>query len=218
MKRLLFIFSVLVGLISCEEETEVHFEEPMGKKDLASFDTDVIGNYIGVLDSSIIEVGDSWIVHTGKTYYKYSKLALDSAKYIVYDDNLIIDTIENVSYYYKSVGDSIIIEDKWLDTIFKISKNQLLKKDNKRFYLNYNEGSDWIVRTLEVDAEKLKIGKLKVDSLETVNQYTDIAGDTLEDGGVDHYIISPTKKEFKKLMKSDVFEYNQEYLKINNGS
>ena len=213
MNKFLIIFTIIMGFTSCEEETEVHFEEPMGKKELTSFDNDLIGSYIGELDSSVIEVGNTWIIHSGTTYFKYSKTLIDSASHLIFEGNLIIDTVENVSYDYLTDGDSIVFGENWIDTIFNISYNQLLMKDNKRYYLNYNEGADWIVRTLDVDKAILKIGRLKIDSLKLVHQYTEVSRDTLDNGEIDHHIISPTKKEFKKIMKSDVFEYDQEYLK-----
>jgi len=120
------------------------------------------------------------------------------------------DTFEIGANFYKVVStkdDDAMLKTN-IDRAF-LSDSLILRKYGSQFLLNANEDGNWVVSILEMKNKNIAIGYI-VGSSEELTQKLDfikkkkIARD--EDGKIDKIILTPSKKEFKMLIKKNVFE------------
>ena len=123
-----------------------------------------------------------------------------------------IATIEN---------DTIVYFEKYTDTLFSISKDNILKKSKGSYYLNFKISDIyWRVKKLNLKKDTLLIGEITTGDtllrfdyarkIEEVSARTDSGAITKPR----EYILTPSKREFKKLVRSDAFETTEKYIKI----
>lgn len=103
-----------------------------------------------------------------------------------------------------------------IDTIFQISENGVLKKFKGSSFLNFKKDeSFWNVRQLNLIKDTLLIGQISPS--DTLLRF-DFASKTEDFDESDsttttEYLINPSKREFKKLMKSNSFDKCECYYK-----
>lgn len=213
MKKLIYLLFFIL-LISCEE-SEIRFEKPIGNRIIREFKQKDLGFYVSKEDSNfIIEVKKNFIVQKRISNETIAQSTIDSSTFFSVKNDYLIDSLNNHYKIIRHELDSVIIENIWTDTIFSFSRNELLKKGQNRYYLNYKSNEEWLVRTLEIKNNQLQIGKLKVDSLQAIKEYTEVKTDTIDDKGTHKHYISPTKRELKKLLKENVFEQQGIFEKV----
>ena len=115
-------------------------------------------------------------------------------------------------------GDTVLLLYKFDKTIFSQSNDQILRYFKGRYFLNFKESDNfWTVKTLMFDKE----GILTIDriyggeeEIQKIKDITPVMEITDEDGNVVDYKVKPTKKEFKELIKSDLFKGGKRFKKI----
>jgi hypothetical protein len=113
-------------------------------------------------------------------------------------------------------GDTINASQTYIDTIFQISENQILKKFKGSYFLNFKENENfWNVSRLDINKDILLIGQitpsdtlLRFDFVVKNEEFNKSDSTTTTE-----YSINPSKKEFKKLMKSNSFKESECYFK-----
>jgi len=126
-------------------------------------------------------------------------------------DNDTLLTINEFSYEYE---DEIIS----LSTDTDLSESNILKKFGRYYLLNIEEDDLWMCFAAELQKkEKLVLYSIDGSKEETVNKLkmlTAVKESKNTDGDVDVYIVNPSRRELKKMLKEGVFSDEEVYYKV----
>lgn len=225
MKKIIVIFVFTTLFISCKKAdaatTEFcdgcltfYFEDPqpINDSELRGFPSKFKGLYRNN-DSTYIRIEEDRIVQEYFYKYRFHKYFLDSLKqkYEIVNDQLIDKaTKEKFDFYYK--GDSIEMVEKSIDTIFRFSLNQKAKRIDGQLVLSTRDSVFWNIKTIALEKNILKIKRIYLrEDLTKFDSVTLIKGNMLDSTS---YLIKPTRREFKNILKIKKLGTDQEYDKI----
>lgn len=212
----LFIFMhFLLFIISCNENKlpAVVFAEaqPKGVSGLLEIPKKLHGSYYNTAENSTLVISSNLIYkstdHILRGFYK--DIEEDSAFEIVGDS--LVDLTNNESYKIERIGDSIYFALNTIDTLYKRNQNYILKRFKGRFFLNEKQDKhSWKTQQVILNKGVLSLSNISEpinwEKLETINE-----------NPLDNSLpknISPSKREFKKLLKDEVFNDKELYIKI----
>ena len=222
MKSTLYLL-LTICLASCSEDYEyVRFEtaQPEGVKESKSFNRKVRGEYIGCSNpEDKLIISDKLILNSRTFKFKSHRNDLDFDSTITVDRNNneeLSNLFTSEGYEIEIFGDTINASQTNIDTIFRISENQVLKKFKGNCFLNFKRDENfWDVSRLNLTKDTLLIGQispsdtlLRFDFVSKTEEFDDSDSTTTTE-----YSINPSKKEFKKLMKPNSFEECECYFK-----
>lgn len=112
-------------------------------------------------------------------------------------------------------GDSIYSIWTIKDTLFAISDRNVLIYFKGSYFLNFSKDEiSWKAQRLDLNKGRLSIGMImsndslfKAISVEVKNEVKDDSGTVIQ------YQIKPTKKELKKLIRTNAFQLSEEWIK-----
>jgi len=212
----------MICLVSCGDYEYVRFEtaQPEGVKESKFFNKKVKGEYINCSNSGDkLIISDELILNSRTFKFKNHRNDLGFDSTIIIDRN-IDEELSNLfiseGYEVEINGDTINASQTDIDTVFRISENQVLKKFKGSYFLNFKEDeSFWNVSRLNLTKDTLLIGQisasdtlLRFDFVSKAEEFDDSDSTTITE-----YSINPSKKEFKKLMKPNSFEKCECYYK-----
>lgn len=223
MKVLTIILFFLILLSSCDQSwVDVKFTEPQPESVKASnsFDKKVLGTYSNFYNS------DQQLI-----IQKNLMISRSVFKLTIHRNDIELDSLsfnndaELISYLNQDGGityisnDSIIRTHIIYDTIFSFSNNQVLKSFKASYYLNYEDSNGlWNVRKLDINKDTLLFGEILPSDTLLRFDYVDRKYEAVEDSGkieneYTEYILSPSKREFKKLVRTQSFEIVEKYIR-----
>ncbi len=220
MKTIAFYLGILsLVFVSCEESNWVKFEspQPLNVKEIKSFGKEVQGVY-----TKFSNPNKSLIIHpeyiTTELHLKMRSarlgIVLDSnTKVDINNDSALIAYFEKKDIHIKLDGDTIVYNYRLLDTLFYISEENILKKYKRNYFLNYKfDTTYWRVKKTKVRGDTLSFGEIfPTDSL---LHYDYASIDTAaHQKTAKAYILSPSKSEFKKLLRSKAFSTTEKYVR-----
>jgi hypothetical protein len=222
----IILLLVFVLLSSCKETPSVLFEHPQppGEKDLPAFKNKYTGNYtlLNKKGPTVSISRNMIILHYSKNFslpkneVDTSKIALlTDRKITVYDSLFVMD---GDTFPFRIDGDSVIFSlFRRDDTLFTIDENHILRYYKRTCFLNIrNPMGLWEVRTLRLKSDgTLTIATIPVKKnlLYSLNDITDVQGLNNSRGEVVRYIIDPTRKELKKILRRNLFRDRTLYRK-----
>ena len=215
MKKIAQIYVVLGFLFGCGDMAYVRFEEPQpqGKKALKSFDKKLHGSFASYSDSSAtLIINSSLILERFEIIFKSHindlDIAIDSNATDVDTLDYMIKKLEELNYQIEIIGDTIIGRSTLIDTVFEISNTQILKKVKGSYFLNYQEGENyWRVNRIDIKEDTIFIGHISPSDTLLQFDFVTKNEEIAEDSSITkEYVINPTRREFKKLMKRNSFE------------
>jgi hypothetical protein len=222
MKNTLYIL-LIICLASCSGDYEyVRFEtsQPDGVIESKSFNRKVKGEYINCTnpDDKLI-VTNNLILNSRTLRFKTHRndLELDSTITVNRNNNdELSELFISEGYKIQINGDTINAFLTDIDTVFRISENQVLKKFKGSYFLNFKRGEHyWDVSRLNLTKDTLLVGQispsdtlLRFDFVSKTEEFDDSDSTTTTE-----YSINPSRKEFKKLMKPNSFEECECYYK-----
>jgi len=169
MKKFILIFVVIPMILSSCKFVRFENSQPVDAKELATFPKNMIGEYIG-------QENDTLIV-TSKSY----KLEKEKEEFL-------------------SPGKIV------------------LKKFKSYYVLNYFEEKDWDVLLLKITGKNLTIYAIDFEKEEetVINDLKKIlpVKECNAEGNSKSYVINPTKREFKLLVKKNQFKPIGKYTRI----
>ncbi|MCB9336289.1 MAG: hypothetical protein H6586_09075 [Flavobacteriales bacterium] len=121
------------------------------------------------------------------------------------------DTIEIGKNYYKvlNTNDNSILE-KNPSRKIELSDSLIMRKIGRYIFLNEKEKENWSVSLITLNKEKsIKIGFITGSSEELNSKLSFISVQEIvtdESGKATKFILTPTKKELKRLIKKNAFE------------
>jgi hypothetical protein len=208
-KHTFFLFFSLL-IIGCDGPA-VTFEhpQPADAGDQHHFPKNIIGQYLSLLDSSVITITDLSITRGFNIKYIMCKKELDTMKHCI----LIKDTLFNKKTLEKicviNINDTLYSPYHLQDTLFCISEKNKLRKDKGYYFLNMQYLSGWEVQKLDYGKKKLSICSISdLQEIEDLKEITESKGDSLVQ-------FDPDKKQLRKFIKSKGFSKKEEFVKIN---
>ncbi len=215
MKKLAFLF-LIVLLAACDPTVVFREPQPEGNNDLRSFPDKVLGTYMELNDSSI------YIITSSSILEKHKKDLADPETEILEDDEieLIGDSLYikdmDIKYPIIRKNDSVFGHIVFYDTIIDLRKKCKLRKLGKNYFLNQSHDSLWIVLKLSFDrtgyAYLCDIDHEK--EIEIFKQHSRVEIKKDDQGKPIKYYLSPTRKEFKTLLKLETFTDSTKYIRV----
>ncbi|WP_193844894.1 hypothetical protein [Flavobacterium hungaricum] len=221
MKKLILIFTIITIAISCKKADAecvdcltFYFENPQPDKDseLDHFPNKFRGLYVNA-DSIFIRIDEDLIM---KEYFyksKIHKLALDSLKetFDIVDGKLIVKNTKDV-YEMLPKGDSIELIQKNTDTLFRFSLFKKAKRIDGQLILSSKDSIYWTVEFLSIQNDSIKFKRLyDQKNLKKLDSITKIKAKMLDSTS---YLIKPTRREFKKILKIKDRSWDIGYKKV----
>ena len=210
MKRLKFIstFIILTSLFSCAEPVTFNEPQPTNIDNLSKIPKRLHGQYLNITDNSTLLVGDKLIQRIYDYDYKVHINKLDST------EKLSGDTIINIKTKEKTIikreGDSLITHIHFIDTLFQMDYDNVVRKFKGYYFLNKRyDKTSWEVKKIQLTKGQLILSsistKLDIENLQVI---TETPKDT-----VSPYKFSATKKQFKQFIKNDGFSDSEIFVK-----
>jgi hypothetical protein len=208
-----FILAILISLLcSCKRTYPATFSEaqPADVESLSKIPKILHGRYLDPVDSLELII-DEEIIKTSFTF-KF-KISNDDIKNT---DKRSKDSVTNPETPYRITNtqdpDSVFIVDEYIDTIFHLSQNHIIKKFNGSFFISSKiDVAGWGVKRLEISKGNIVLSYLS-DELD-IESLSKITGRSLEPNGQN--LITLTKKEFKSFVKDGGFRSRVNYVKMN---
>lgn len=219
MRKLLVLFAVSFIVLSCKESTLnnsfIFFSEaqPTNVDAITAFPKKFIGTY--ALDYSHSMHIESKVIYIKETEtISLRKSEFDSIPELEMRNNQVYDKAENKTYITFIKGDTIAIKYENLDTIFSFAANEIAKEYKSSLVLNKKVDDKYvtsIIKLATIGMQHIQLGtkndftkmqqELKIPFVAKMNE-----NDTL------NVLLSPSRADFRKLLRKDGFEYQRNYL------
>jgi len=212
MLKLLCSSSILAVLLLSACQPPVTFTEPQPKDGaaLSGFPQRIQGKYMRTEDSTFLRISANSMIRIYDFNEKIHLNDLDSTEQIIGDS--LYDLNTNTGKLIQFEGDSIVMHEHEIDTLFIISKLNVLKKYKGYYFVNiYNQDKNWEVKKLGFSHSKLFLSSINSkQELEQLKAMTISTQDTMP------YVFSLTRRQFKKFVRDEGFRHTEEYLKVGN--
>lgn len=210
MKQLKFITTIIIltSLFACEPPVTFNEPQPTDTDNLSKFPDRLQGQYLSLADNSTLSIGDKLIQRIYDYDYKVHPNQLDSSARLSGDT--IIDLKTNERTFIKRDGDSLITHIHYVDTLFQINYDNVIRKFKGYYFLNtrYDKES-WEVKKIQFAKGQIVISSIstKLD-LENLKEITETPQDT-----VAPYKFTATRKQFKKFIRNDGFSDSETFVR-----
>jgi hypothetical protein len=210
MKALRIILNVIIVsvLFSCDPIVTFTEPQPDGTGNLAKFPKRIQGQYMSTEDSSTLIVDNLLIRRIYDLEQKFHPNQLSS------NEILSGDTLINLTTHEKTLirldGDSMLTRLHYIDTMFLIDEDNVVRKLKGYYFLNSRYGKNgWEVRKLQLSEGQLIVSEITeqsdIDNLKAI-------AETVQDTALP-YQFKATKKEFKKYVRNDGFGAHETFLR-----
>ena len=157
MKRLKFISTIVIltGLFSCGE-APVTFNEPQPTDidNLAEFPNRLHGQYLSSADSSALIIDAKTVQRIYDFDYKIHPSQIDTNSRLSGDT--IINLTTNTREIVKRDGDSLVTHINYIDTLFQIDYDNVVRKFKGFYFLNHRRDKEsWEVKKIEFSRGQL---------------------------------------------------------------
>lgn len=216
MKNSILFFSILFLLTACIDNT-VYFKtpQPEGGRNEGQLPARYRGRYLDT-NSNLLTIDKKYIVL--KTYFEtsYTKTNIDHSKKYYVKDLFLIERSTGEKYPYKMRNDTLFVRKFDVDTLFRLSKNNIARKFRGNLILNFKEDDKWRVEALSLDKLVLKHrtfdSKDLLDKLSTISD-SEVFTDSTKKVVVGQ-VLTPTKKQLGNIINQNDTLLINEYTKI----
>jgi hypothetical protein len=221
VKKIALILGILIALSSCKKARAVpadafalYFEapQPVNDSELDRFPAKFRGLYIDS-DSTFLRIDENVIRLESCNKFIIHKKELDSLKeeFDIIDGRLIAKYTKQ-KYDLIKKGDSIKLIEKYIDTLFRFSYYNKAKRIDGKLVLSKRDSVFWTVRILSIENNVLRINNvLLMNDLKKIDSITAIKSQMLDSTS---FVVKPTRREFKSLLKLKNFGYEQQFKKV----
>jgi len=219
MKNYLILLVVTLLFTSCKESalnnSFVYFSEaqPTNVDAITEFPKKFVGSYAMDYSHRLV-IAPKYICINEIETITALKAELDSIPELDFRNNQVYDKSENKAYKTFIKGDTIAFEIERLDTIFSFAENEIAKEYKSSLILNKKVAENYetsIIKVSSLGMRHIQLGtkkdftKLKSE-LKIPFQVKMTENDTL------HVVLTPSRADFRKLLRKDGFEYESSYL------
>ena len=210
MKKIAVATSIIVALslAACGPTITFNQPQPEGVNPLTSFPERLQGKYEDTSQFSVITIADKLMTRFYDYNLKISKDSLDSSLQLLGDT--LVDLTDGRKEKITLKGDTIIYRETWIDTLFRISDNNVLKKFKGYYFLNSRyKDTAWEVKKLGLKKGTLTIGEIAgEDDIQKLKEIIENNEDTTSAN------FDPTKKEFRKFVRKDAFSREEAFTRL----
>ncbi len=205
--KFILLLIVTVSIISCNPPVTFDEPQPAGIKNLIKFPNRLQGEYLSMADNSLLTINDYLI----QRIYNYDNVInineLDSNS--ILSGDTLIDLISNEKTLIKRDGDSLINHVYFVDTLFEINQENVVRKFKGFYFINnlFNKGM-WEVKKIQLSKGQLIISNVSTkNDLDNLRTITETPLDT-----VSPYKFKATKKQFKQFVQSNGFSDSETFI------
>ncbi|MFB3387350.1 hypothetical protein [Flavobacterium sp. LAR06] len=223
MKKMILVVILMVLSSSCKKAEAAaepygsfsfYFEspQPINDSELNSFPSKFKGLYM-TSDSTFLRIEDSRIVREYFYKFKVHRKEMDSLKseYDLVDGKLITRDTKD-KFDIKVVGDSIELSQKNTDVLYRLSYNQKVKRVDGNLVLSTRDSIFWEAEIVSLEHNVLRFKSIyQPEDLSKLDSVTAIKGKMLDSLS---YLMKPTRKEFKTILKIKNLGVDREYTKV----
>nr|WP_315240350.1 hypothetical protein [uncultured Flavobacterium sp.] len=203
-----------VRMRPCPDCFFFYFEnpQPVNDTELDHFPYKFRGLYIDK-DSSFLRIEEDRIIAKYFGKHKMDKIEFDSIKQdFKIEGNLVTEKNSDKKMYIHIKGDSIEFTEPYIDTIFRLSYYQKLKRIDGQLVLSIKDSIFWKTQFFSLKNKTLKIKEIYLpDDLKKLDSVTVVKAEKVDSIS---YLIKPTRSEFKKILKIKKLGFDQEYKRI----
>jgi hypothetical protein len=211
MKRLKLISTLIIfiSLFSCEPPITFNEPQPTDTDNLSKFPKRLQGQYLSLADNSILSISDKIIQRIYDYDYKVQLNQLDSTSRLKGDT--IFDLKTNEKTTIKRDGDSLITHVHYIDTLFQMDYDNVVRKFKGYYFLNTRyDKTSWEVKKIQLAKGQLVISTISAElDIDNLKEITETPTDT-----VPSYKFIATKKQFKEFIKKDGFSYSETFVRL----
>ena len=186
--------------------------QPINDSELNIFPSKFKGLYM-TQDSTFLRIDDDRILREYFYKFKVHRKEMDSLKseYNLVDGKLITkDTKEK--FDIKVVGDSIELSQKNTDVLYRLSYNQKAKRIDGNLVISTRDSVFWETEIVSLENNVLRFKSIyQPEDLAKLDSVTAIKGKMLDSLS---YLMKPTRKEFKSILKIKNLGVDREYTKV----
>lgn len=215
-----FLFFIIICLFSCKQkEAEIdgnqfyfNSPQPVNDSELNKFPNKFIGLYIDS-DSLFFKITKDAMYYETNFAFRIHISDLDSMKtdFDFVDEKYIFKKSKE-EFNFKKIGDSLEFYKKQRDTFFSFSNHQKVKRINSNLIINQRDSIYWKIKIYSLKEDILTVKQLYSDTdLSKMDSITKIKSKMIDSTT---FLISPTKKEFKKFLNTKDFGYDRKFKKV----
>jgi hypothetical protein len=208
MKYIKFLL-LIAAFAACTDKPSVLFDQPQppNGNNLDIIPKRLQGTYQSRKDSSMLSITDKLMIRLATLEFKVHKNKLDSG--LVLRGDTLVDIKNNEKFPVKINGDSISAYSKYTDTLFDISKKNIIRKFKGYYFLNLPYDKEWEVKKISLARGILTISSIAAkEDIDNLSEVKDTPADTL----VHH--VAPTRKQFRRFVKNEGFVEGEEFVKV----
>jgi hypothetical protein len=206
---IIVLYIGLMNVIACQPPVTFTEPQPSKTKNIAAFPLRLQGNYVGVDDQSTLLISEKLIQQIYDFDEKIHQNQLDSNYKLIKDT--IINSVTNEKRMFKRLGDSLLTHVHYIDTVFQMDDDNVVRKFKGHYFLNMRYESDsWEVKQLSLSKGQLSINRISTEKdIENLQTITESPQDS-----VPPYTFTATKKQFKQFVQSDGFSTGELFIRI----
>ena len=219
MKKYLIIAAFALAMVSCKDSglhnSFIYFSEaqPTNVDEIDEFPKRFVRTYSMDYSHRLVVQSKCAYILEIETLTAL-KSELDSIPEFELRNNQVFDKSENKAYKTFVKGDTIAFEIERLDTIFSFAKNEIAKQYKSSLILNKEIDGKYqtsILRLSTVGAKHIQLGTKK--DFTKLNSELKIPFVTeMKENDTLHVVLTPSRADFRKLLRLDGFEYATLYL------
>jgi len=198
----------LVNLLGCEPPVTFEEPQPTNTANLSKFPKRLHGKYLSLNDSSMLLIDSKLILRIYDYNDKVHTNQLDSSLQLSGDTLINLETNEKTKIERK--GDTLIHHIHYIDTLFYINIDNVVRKFKGYYFLNIRYGElGWSVKKMELVKGQLVVSIISAkEDIENLKEITESPTDT-----VPPFKFRATKKQFVEFIKNDGFSDSEIFVK-----
>ena len=210
MIRLKFITTIIIltSLVACAPPVTFNEPQPTNTDNLSEFANRLQGHYLSSADSSVLIIDAKTIQRIYDFDYKIHPSQIDSNSRLSGDT--IINVTTNTREILKRAGDSLVTHINYIDTLFQIDYDNVVRKFKGFYFLNKRlDKESWEVKKIELSKGQLIVSSISSkEDIENLKAITESTQDT-----VAPYNFAATKKQFKEFVKNKGFTDSEKFIR-----
>ena len=210
MKRIKYItiFIIFTSLVACAPAVTFNEPQPTDIDNLAEFPNRLHGQYLSSADSSALIIDAKTVQRIYDFDYKIHPSQIDTNSRLSGDT--LINLTTNTREIVKRDGDSLVTHINYIDTLFQIDYDNVVRKFKGLYFLNKRLDKDsWEVKKIELSKGQLIVSSISSkEDIENLKAITESTQDT-----VAPYNFAATKKQFKQFVISKGFTDSEKFIR-----
>lgn len=201
---------MVTSIVACGPVATFDQPQPAGADNLSKIPNRLQGDYLSDDENSTLHISEKALLRIYDYDFKMHLSELESDQKISGDT--LIDITNGDKTIVKVFGDSLIGHVHFVDTLFQLNHENVIRKMKGYFFLNiFHEKSGWEVKKLSLKQGLIEISSLSsVDDIKNLQKITESPSDT-----VSPYKFAPSNKEFRNFISKGGFKESEKFIRVN---